>query len=82
MKQALESLKNVMTSFWPNYIMLKGTGELSFMTLHIHAKFDEKLTCNLENDMDNLSNFYHSTLNSQNWDFDGILLSKEENVWA
>ena len=43
------------------------------------AKFEEKLTCGLENDS-NLANFHQSTLKCQNWDFDGILLSKVENV--
>ena len=39
------------------------------MTLECDAKFEEKLTCGLENDMRNLANFYQSTQNSQNWDF-------------
>ena len=50
------------------------------MTLKSDAKFEEKLTCGLENDMRNLANFYESTGKSQNQDFDGILLSKVENV--
>ena len=50
------------------------------MTLKSDAKFEEKLTCGLENDMRNLANFYQNTQKSQNWDFDGILLSKVENV--
>ena len=50
------------------------------MTLKGDAKFKEKLTCGLENDMRNLANFYQNTQKSQNWDFDGILLSKVENV--
>ena len=45
-----------------------------------YAEFEEKLTCGLENDMRNLTNFYQSIQKSQNWDFDGILLSKVENV--
>ena len=49
------------------------------MALSSEAKFEEKLTCGLENDMRNLENFHHSTPKSQNWDFDGILLSKVEN---
>ena len=32
--------------------------------------------------MRNLANFHQSTWKSQNWDFDGILLSKVENVWT
>ena len=50
------------------------------MKMKIHAKFEEKLSCGLENDMRNLADFYHSTQKSQNWDFDGIVLSKIENV--
>ena len=50
------------------------------MTLKSHAKFEE--TCGLENDMRNLPNFQQSTQKSQNWDFNGILLSKVYNVWA
>ena len=44
------------------------------------TKFEEKLTCGLENDMRNLANFHQSTQKCQNWNFDGILLSKVENV--
>ena len=47
------------------------------MTLKSDARFEEKLTCGLENDS-NLANFHQSTLKCQNWDFDGILLSKVE----
>ena len=38
------------------------------MTLTCDAKFEEKLTCGLENDWD-LANFHQSTQNPQNWDF-------------
>ena len=31
------------------------------MTLKSHAKFEEKLTCGLENNMKNLENFHQST---------------------
>ena len=51
------------------------------MTLNIDAKFEGKLTCALKNDMRNLANFHQSTKKSQNWDFDGILLFKVENVY-
>ena len=50
------------------------------MTLERDAKIEEKLTSGLENDIRNLANFQQGTRNSQNWDFDGILLSKVENV--
>ena len=45
-----------------------------------YAEFEGKLTCGLENDLRNLTNLYQSTQKSQNWYFDGILLSKVENV--
>ena len=50
------------------------------MTLESDAKFEEVLTCGLENDMRYLTNFHQSTRKFRNWDFDGILLSKVENV--
>ena len=50
------------------------------MTLECDAKFEENLTCGLENDMRNLANFHQSTQSSQNWDFHSILLYKVENV--
>ena len=50
------------------------------MTRECDAKFEEKLTCALENDMRNLANFHQSTQNSQNWNFHWILLCKVENV--
>ena len=59
---------------------LKSTEELSFITLESDAKFEEKLTCGLENNMRNLANFHQSTCKSQNGDFEGILLSKVENI--
>ena len=46
------------------------------------AKFEEKLTCGLENDMRNLANFNQNTWNCQNWHFHGTLLSKVQNTWA
>ena len=52
------------------------------MTLKSDAKFEEKLNCCLENDMKNFENFHLSTRKCQNWNFDKILLSKVENVWA
>ena len=52
------------------------------MTLKSHAKFGEKLTCGLGNDMRNLANFHQNTWKCQNWYFHGILLSKVEHTWA
>ena len=49
------------------------------MTLKIHAKFQEKLTCCFKNDK-NLVNFDLSTRNSQNFYTDWILLCKVYNV--
>ena len=40
---------------------LKSTEEICFMTLKSHAKFEEKLTCCLENDMGDLANFHQNT---------------------
>ena len=65
-------------NIWP-----KNSAEgLSFMTLKSDAKFEEELTGALKNGTRNLANFYQKTQKSQNWDFDGVLLSKVENVWA
>ena len=50
------------------------------MTLKSDAKFEKKLTCGLENDIRNFANFRQNTGTCQNWDFDGVLLSKIENV--
>ena len=50
------------------------------MTLKKDAKFEEKLTCHLEDDMRNFANFHQSTRKCQNWIFDRILLSKVESV--
>ena len=36
------------------------------MVLNIDAKFEGKLTCNFENDMGNLANFYQNTFESLN----------------
>ena len=63
---------------WP----WKNTEELSFMTLKSYAKFEKKLTCGLENNMRNLTNFHQNTRKCQNWCFPEILLFKVENAWA
>ena len=52
------------------------------MTLQSDAKYEEKLTCGLENGMKNLANFHQSIRKSQNQDFDGIILSKVGNARA
>ena len=56
----------------------KSTEKLFFMTLKSDAKFEEKLTCSLENDTRNLANFHQSTWKCPNWEFYEILLSKVE----
>ena len=50
------------------------------MTPEKDAKFEKKLNCDLENGMSNLASFHQSTWKCQNWEFDGILLFKAENV--
>ena len=65
---------------FPVMFDLKSPAELSFMTLESDAKFEGKLTFAFKNDMRNLGSFHQSTWKSQNWDSDGILLSKVENI--
>ena len=48
------------------------------MTLKSDAKFEEKLTCGLKNDVRNLADFQQSTRKCQNWDFDGIFCPKQK----
>ena len=50
------------------------------MALKSYANFEKKLTRGLIKDLRNLTNFHQSTGKCQNWDFDGILLSKVEKV--
>ena len=50
------------------------------MIVESDAKFEEKVTCGLENEMKNQANFHQSTQKSQNWDFYWVLLSKVENL--
>ena len=61
----------------------KNTEELYFMTLESDAKFEEKLTCCLENDIRNLAKFHQSTRKSQDClkkVFYWVLLYKVENA--
>ena len=46
------------------------------MKLKGAAKFKQKLTCDLKNDIRNLVNFHASSRKSKNLHFDWILLSK------
>ena len=50
------------------------------MTLKSDTKFGDKSACCSKIDMRNLANLHQSTRKCQNWDFDGILLSKVENL--
>ena len=84
---ALKILKNLhfdwcllckVYNVWPK----KSTEELYFMTLKSHAKFEERLTCGLENDMRNMANFHQNNWKCQTWYFHRILLSKVENTRA
>ena len=59
----------------------KSTEEVSFMKLRSYPNFKERLASGLKKDMRNLANFHQSTWKCQNWNFDGILLSKVEKVW-
>ena len=79
----VSKILTLMGSFWAKYLLfeLKEWRGVIFMTLKSDAKFEEKLTCCLENDMKNLANFHQSIWKCQNWNFDGILLPKVENVW-
>ena len=68
---ALKSLKNLhfnglllikVYNVWAK----KSSEELPSMTLKSDTKFEEKLTCGLENDSRNLAHFHQSTLKCQN----------------
>ena len=46
------------------------------MKLKMDAKFEDKLTCGLENDMRTLVNLHQNSRKCQIWVFHGIYLSK------
>ena len=50
------------------------------MTLKGDAKFKEKLTCGLKNDLNNLVNFHANSRKSGNLHSDGLLLSKAYKI--
>ena len=50
------------------------------MTKKSYANFSEKLASGLKKDARNLTIFHQRTLKCQNWNFDGILLSKVEKI--
>ena len=51
-----------------------------FHDMESDTKFEEQLTRGLKNDMRNLANFGQSIRKCQNWDFNGMLLSKAKNT--
>ena len=92
--QALKSLRDLPFDWFLlrkvyNYIILmqsiytfdlKKYRGVIFHATEEYAKFEGKLTCGLDNDKRNLANCHQSTRKSQNCNFDGIPLSKVENV--
>ena len=50
------------------------------MTLKSDATFKEKFTGDLKNDIRNLVNFHVSSLKSENFHFDGLVLSKAYKI--
>ena len=52
------------------------------MTSKSDTKFGDESACCFKIDLRNLANFHQSTQKCQNWDFDGILLSKVEHIWS
>ena len=81
----ISKICTLMGFFWTKYIMFelkKSIGELCLMALNADATFEEKLTCAFKNDR-NYSKFLPEHVwKSKNWEFDEILLSKVENLWA
>ena len=63
---ALKSLQNLHFDWPPSCkvynVWPKSTEKLSFMALKSDAKFEEKLTCDLENDMKSLAKFHQTTV--------------------
>ena len=86
--RALENLKNLhfnglLLNKVYNVWAKKSIEELCLMALNTDTTFEGKLTCAFKNDMRNYSKFSPEHVwKSKNWNFDGILLSKVENVWA
>ena len=56
--------------------------QVTFYGTEYWSKIWRKTYCAFKNDMRKLAKFHQSTRKSQNWVFDGILLSKVENEWA
>ena len=84
--RALENLKNLhfnrlLLTQVNNVWAKKSIEELCLMALNIDATFEEKTDLYFETWHEEFSKFSPEHIwNSINWDFDGILLSKVENV--
>ena len=75
----------LMGCFWPKCIIIQLKKVLrSYVSLHLRLiqSLKENWLVLPKIDMRNLANFHQSTWKSPNWDLDGILLSKVENVRA
>ena len=74
----------LMGSFWAKYILfeLKKYRGVILNDIEELCKIWRKTDLLLGNDMRNLINFDLSTWKCQNWNFNKIILSKVENVWA
>ena len=74
--------------FWPEYMKVSKIcsliGLFCAKYLMFHLKNDRGVILHdTEEKMENvMANFHQSTWNCENWNFDGILLSKVENAWA
>ena len=74
-----------MDCFWPNYIMLglKKYRGVMFDGAEYWCKMQGKTDLCFQKCNEEFSKFSSDYVQkSKNWDFDGILLSKAENVWA
>ena len=69
---------------WPKYIMfeLKKYRGVMFNGSEDWYKIWRKTDLSFQKRHEELENFHQSTWKSWNWELDGILLSKVENVWA
>ena len=59
---------------------LKLTEELCVMTMKNDAKFEEELTCRFKIDMSNLKNLIRALKSQKNLCFNGLLVTKVNNV--
>ena len=84
--RTLESLKNLCFNWLlvnKVYIVWATKVQRSYLSRNWRDMqiLKKKLTCGLKKELRNLANCHQSTWKCQNWDFDGILLSKVEKVW-